>query len=77
MVPEAVVLLDLNRCRQGSQPAPSSVAAGHLTLMSAYDTKTTHIYAALTAFTLALYANPWSAGFAFDDNFAVVRCAVM
>ena len=35
-----------------------------------------NVYALLLAYNLALYGNTWSAGFAFDDNFAVVRCAV-
>lgn len=30
------------------------------------------IYGALFAFSICLYGNTWSAGFAFDDNFAVV-----
>ena len=31
-----------------------------------------HIYGTLLTFGLALFGNTWSAGFAFDDNFAVV-----
>ena len=31
-----------------------------------------YIYGALLTFSLALFGNTWSAGFAFDDNFAVV-----
>lgn len=31
-----------------------------------------HIYGTLLTFSLALFCNTWSAGFAFDDNFAVV-----
>ncbi len=31
-----------------------------------------HIYGTLLTFSLALFGNTWSAGFAFDDNFAVV-----
>ena len=31
------------------------------------------IYGALVVVSLALYGNTWSAGFVFDDNFAVVR----
>ncbi len=31
------------------------------------------IYGVLIAVSLALYGNTWPAGFAFDDNFAVVR----
>ncbi len=31
-----------------------------------------HIYGTLLTFNLALFGNTWSAGFAFDDNFAVV-----
>ena len=31
-------------------------------------------YAVLFVVSLALYGNTWSAGFAYDDNFAVVRC---
>lgn len=30
------------------------------------------VYGALFAFSICLYGNTWSAGFAFDDNFAVV-----
>lgn len=32
------------------------------------------VYAVLLVVSLALYGNTWSAGFAYDDNFAVVRC---
>ncbi|KAL0037384.1 hypothetical protein WJX79_005166 [Trebouxia sp. C0005] len=32
-----------------------------------------HIYGTLLTFSLALFGNTWSAGFAFDDNFAVVN----
>ena len=31
-----------------------------------------HIYGTLLTLSLALFGNTWSAGFAFDDNFAVV-----
>ncbi len=31
-----------------------------------------HIYGTLLTFSLALFGNTWPAGFAFDDNFAVV-----
>lgn len=33
------------------------------------------VYALVAAFSVALYCNTWSADFAFDDNFAVVRLA--